>query len=606
MSCGTQRVEVGRQHVHRHEHRVVAAAGHLRGDHLRRAHLLDRIADDAEHARLARQVVDLVGYLRHVGDGSIRMPRTAVDAMLPRWITAFYLVYLAIPIALLVVGSFGNLWLNTMLPTGVTLTWYRDVAADPSFRRAFAASLAVARDRVRSLRARSACRSRTRSSARAARRCARSPGCSTSCLSRCRRWCSRSASSSSFPPTRCRGSAASGCSPRAMWCSGLPYFLQTVVADMQRLGLRTLEDAAESLGGNGLAALLPRRPAVAAPLDPRRGSSSSPRSRSANSSSRISSRAFSTAPIPSCCCRRSTARPASRARPLSCCCCSRWRPPSREALVSAARRGCGVRRHERRGGGRVEGVSYRYPGTRGRRARRHADDRAGRARRLHRAVRLRQDDAAASHRRIPGAAIGHDPLDGRDVSALPTRARECGVVFQSYALFPHMRVWENVAYPLRVRDVPIEERRRRALAMLDQVGLAGFADRLPAQLSGGQQQRVALGRALVFNPHALLLDEPLVGARRRDARDDARRDPPHPARARHRVAAHHARPGRGAVARRPHRRDARRPHRAGRAAATRSTTRRPTRSWRTSWAAPTSSTASSPARRRSTRRSAAW
>jgi putative spermidine/putrescine transport system ATP-binding protein len=117
-------------------------------------------------------------------------------------------------------------------------------------------------------------------------------------------------------------------------------------------------------------------------------------------------------------------------------------------------------------------------------------------------------------------------LDGRDVGALPTRARECGVVFQSYALFPHMRVWENVAYALRVRGVPVEERRRRALAMLEQVGLEGYADRLPAQLSGGQQQRVALGRALVFSPHALLLDEPLSAldaATRMTMRDEIRR-----------------------------------------------------------------------------------
>jgi putative spermidine/putrescine transport system ATP-binding protein len=117
-------------------------------------------------------------------------------------------------------------------------------------------------------------------------------------------------------------------------------------------------------------------------------------------------------------------------------------------------------------------------------------------------------------------------LDGRDVVALPTRARECGVVFQSYALFPHMRVWENVAYPLRVRGVAIDERRRRALSMLDQVGLAGFADRPPAQLSGGQQQRVALGRALIFSPHALLLDEPLSAldaATRTTMRDEIRR-----------------------------------------------------------------------------------
>ena len=117
-------------------------------------------------------------------------------------------------------------------------------------------------------------------------------------------------------------------------------------------------------------------------------------------------------------------------------------------------------------------------------------------------------------------------LDGRDVSALPTRARECGVVFQSYALFPHMRVWENVAYPLRVRNVAVEERRRHALLMLEQVGLEGFSERLPAELSGGQQQRVALGRALIFNPHALLLDEPLSAldaATRTTMRDEIRR-----------------------------------------------------------------------------------
>jgi putative spermidine/putrescine transport system ATP-binding protein len=117
-------------------------------------------------------------------------------------------------------------------------------------------------------------------------------------------------------------------------------------------------------------------------------------------------------------------------------------------------------------------------------------------------------------------------LDGRDVGALPVRARECGVVFQSYALFPHMRVWENVAYPLRVRGVAESERRNRALAMLEQVGLHGFADRLPAQLSGGQQQRVALARALVFQPHALLLDEPLSAldaTTRTTMRDEIRR-----------------------------------------------------------------------------------
>jgi len=100
-------------------------------------------------------------------------------------------------------------------------------------------------------------------------------------------------------------------------------------------------------------------------------------------------------------------------------------------------------------------------------------------------------------------------LDGRDITSLPPERREFGMVFQGYALFPHMTVAENVAFPLRVRGLSRADRDAKVRAALDLVQLAGFADRLPRQLSGGQQQRVALARALVFDPALLLLDEPL-------------------------------------------------------------------------------------------------
>ena len=100
-------------------------------------------------------------------------------------------------------------------------------------------------------------------------------------------------------------------------------------------------------------------------------------------------------------------------------------------------------------------------------------------------------------------------LDGKQITRTPPHKRNFGMVFQNYALFPHLTVGENVAYPLTVRKVPKAEQAERVKKALDMVRLSGMADRLPARLSGGQQQRVALARALVFNPQLVLMDEPL-------------------------------------------------------------------------------------------------
>ncbi|AVL96276.1 ABC transporter ATP-binding protein [Microbacterium paraoxydans] len=110
---------------------------------------------------------------------------------------------------------------------------------------------------------------------------------------------------------------------------------------------------------------------------------------------------------------------------------------------------------------------------------------------------------------LEGADEGTVLLGGGDVSRVPTNRRDIGMVFQSYSLFPHLRVVDNTAFGLRRRGVGKTEAARRALDALALVGLADLADRFPHQLSGGQQQRVALARALVTEPRVLLLDEPL-------------------------------------------------------------------------------------------------
>jgi len=116
-------------------------------------------------------------------------------------------------------------------------------------------------------------------------------------------------------------------------------------------------------------------------------------------------------------------------------------------------------------------------------------------------------------------------IDGQDVTHLGPAERNVSMVFQSYALFPHMKVIDNVAYGLTVTGVGRDEAARRARAAMEIVGLPGYEDRLPSELSGGQQQRVAVARSLVLEPSVMLFDEPLsnLDARlRRSMREEIR------------------------------------------------------------------------------------
>tara|TARA_Y100000590_G_scaffold389710_1_gene464941 strand:+ start:31 stop:1119 length:1089 start_codon:yes stop_codon:yes gene_type:complete len=100
-------------------------------------------------------------------------------------------------------------------------------------------------------------------------------------------------------------------------------------------------------------------------------------------------------------------------------------------------------------------------------------------------------------------------LDSNPISNIPPHKRGIGMVFQNYALFPHMTVYENLAFPLKVRQISKEDIDKKVDKALSMVSLSGFENRMPAQLSGGQQQRVAVARALVFDPAVVLMDEPL-------------------------------------------------------------------------------------------------
>ena len=109
------------------------------------------------------------------------------------------------------------------------------------------------------------------------------------------------------------------------------------------------------------------------------------------------------------------------------------------------------------------------------------------------------------------ADSGHILLDGHDLTRLPAHKRNVGVVFQNYALWPHLNVWHNVAYGLTMRRIRAAEKQARVASVLDLVQMGAYADRLPNQLSGGQQQRLCIARALAVDPQILLMDEPAQG-----------------------------------------------------------------------------------------------
>ncbi|QQO37565.1 ABC transporter ATP-binding protein [Bradyrhizobium diazoefficiens] len=108
-----------------------------------------------------------------------------------------------------------------------------------------------------------------------------------------------------------------------------------------------------------------------------------------------------------------------------------------------------------------------------------------------------------------GPTTGAILLDGRDITRTPPRERGIGMVFQNYALMPHMTVFDNVAYPLRARREQAKTIRAKVKEALERVGLSGFEDRKPRQLSGGQQQRVGIARCIVYSPTIIMMDEPL-------------------------------------------------------------------------------------------------
>ena len=143
---------------------------------------------------------------------------------------------------------------------------------------------------------------------------------------------------------------------------------------------------------------------------------------------------------------------------------------------------------------------------------------------------------------------GEIRFDGQNVNDVPPNERGIGMVFQNFALWPHMTVYENAAYGLKLRRLSAAEIAARVDAVFEKVRLTGLGDRYPGQLSGGQQQRVALARALVLNPKILLLDEPLSNLDAKIRVQVQAGDPQAAEGARHHDDVRDARPGRGADA----------------------------------------------------------
>lgn len=106
-------------------------------------------------------------------------------------------------------------------------------------------------------------------------------------------------------------------------------------------------------------------------------------------------------------------------------------------------------------------------------------------------------------------SAGRILLDGRDVSTVPPRERQLGMVFQNYALLPHLNVYDNVAFPLRIRGASTSDIQKKGCNALERVGLIGYEKRKPREMSGGQQQRVGIARCIVYSPSVILMDEPL-------------------------------------------------------------------------------------------------